>query len=166
MSTENGTLIIDGKKLRLLRERQKLTQLYLATSVEVTTETISRWENNKQPAIKRENAEKLAEVLGVAVEDLLKDEPTLVAEPPVAVDEAIAAVGREPAGKVGRRGLWTMLGAMLVLAVGAALGWWMTSQSPAAVAVSRYLPVAVLPGQPFPVVIRIEAKSAGLPLMT
>ena len=53
MSTDNGTLIIDGKKLRLFRERQKLTQLYLATSVEVTTETISRWENNKHPTFKR-----------------------------------------------------------------------------------------------------------------
>ncbi len=34
---------ISGEKLRSLREQQELTQLYLATAVEVTTETISRW---------------------------------------------------------------------------------------------------------------------------
>lgn len=162
MATENGTLIIDGKKLRLLRERRKLTQLYLATSVEVTTETISRWENNRHPTIKRENAEKLAEVLGVGLEDLLKDAPKMVAEPdPV---DVTAHAPEDGTGGGGRRRLWAMLGALLVLVAGGIL-WWGTALSPAFVTVSRYLPAAILPGQPFPVVIRIEANDASMPLM-
>ena len=35
---------VSGPKIRSLREEQNLTQLYLATAVGVTTETISRWE--------------------------------------------------------------------------------------------------------------------------
>lgn len=163
MSIENGTLIIDGKKLRLLRERQKLTQLYLATSVEVTTETISRWENNRHPTIKRENAEKLAEVLGVDLQALLKDAPAIAAEPD-ALDVTAEAL-QDGTGTAGRRGLWAMLGAVLVLVVGGGVLWWASALSPAFVTVSRYLPAAVLPGQPFPVVIRIEGKDAAVPLM-
>lgn len=163
MATDTSTLIIDGKKLRLLRERQKLTQLYLATSVEVTTETISRWENNRHPTIKRENAEKLAEVLGVGLEELLKDAPTIATEPdPV---EVIADALQDGPGTAGRHRLWAMLGALLVLVVGGGILWWGAALSPAFVTVSRYLPAAVLPGQPFPVVIRIEGKDAAVPLM-
>ena len=57
---------IDGAKIRQLRERNKLTQLYLSTVVGVTTDTISRWENRHYQSIKLENAEKLAQALEVA----------------------------------------------------------------------------------------------------
>ena len=63
---------IDGSKIKTLREQQGLTQLYLATVVEVTTDTISRWENRHYQSIKRENAEKLAEALEVSLEELLE----------------------------------------------------------------------------------------------
>jgi transcriptional regulator with XRE-family HTH domain len=38
---------IDGSKVRRLREQKGLTQLYVATAVQVTTDTISRWENKR-----------------------------------------------------------------------------------------------------------------------
>ncbi|MBW2329248.1 MAG: helix-turn-helix transcriptional regulator [Deltaproteobacteria bacterium] len=43
---------IDGAKVRQLREDRGLTQLYMATAVEVTTDTISRWENRRYPTIR------------------------------------------------------------------------------------------------------------------
>ena len=45
-----------------IREKKGLTQLYIATAVGVTTDTISRWENRRYPSIKTENGEKLAEL--------------------------------------------------------------------------------------------------------
>ncbi|HKK00908.1 MAG TPA: helix-turn-helix transcriptional regulator, partial [Desulfuromonadales bacterium] len=51
-----------------------MTQLYVAKVVGVTTDTISRWENNRYPSIKRENAERLAEALEVPIQSLLQEE--------------------------------------------------------------------------------------------
>jgi transcriptional regulator with XRE-family HTH domain len=62
---------ISGSTLRALREKQNLTQLYLATAVGVTTETISRWERQDAPTLKEENAVKLADVLAVPLQDML-----------------------------------------------------------------------------------------------
>ena len=63
---------IDGAKVRSLREARGLTQLFLATAVEVTTDTISRWENKRYPTIKRENGLKLAEALEVDLDEILE----------------------------------------------------------------------------------------------
>ncbi|MEJ2269824.1 MAG: helix-turn-helix transcriptional regulator [Desulfobulbaceae bacterium] len=65
---------IDGSKVRSLRESKGLTQLYIATVVEVTTDTISRWENKRYPSIKEENARKLAKALEVSLEEILEKE--------------------------------------------------------------------------------------------
>lgn len=62
---------IDGVKIRLIREEKGLTQLYVATVVGVTTDTISRWENRRYPSIKKENAVKLAEALETQIEDII-----------------------------------------------------------------------------------------------
>jgi transcriptional regulator with XRE-family HTH domain len=67
---------IDGSKVKQLRESQGLTQLYLATAVEVTTDTISRWENKRYPTIKQDNGLKLAEALDVRLEDILDNAPS------------------------------------------------------------------------------------------
>ena len=67
----NPMVRIDGVRVREIREQKGLTQLYLATAVEVTTDTISRWENKRYPSIKGENAEKLAEALEVDLEEIL-----------------------------------------------------------------------------------------------
>src|SRR5210317_924311 len=66
---------IDGSKVRSLRESKGLTQLYIATVVEVTTDTISRWENKRYPSIKEENALKLAEALEVTLDEILDEAP-------------------------------------------------------------------------------------------
>jgi len=62
---------IDGSKIRRLREERGLTQLYIATAVEVTTDTVSRWENKRYPSIKKENGLRLAQALEVELEDIL-----------------------------------------------------------------------------------------------
>ena len=62
---------ISGGKVRSLREEQNLTQLYLATGVGVTTETISRWERQEAPTVKKENGLKLAEALNVSLDEIL-----------------------------------------------------------------------------------------------
>ncbi|MGW8161763.1 MAG: helix-turn-helix domain-containing protein, partial [Desulfobulbales bacterium] len=71
---------IDGSRVRRLRESKGLTQLYIATVVGVTTDTISRWENRRYPAIKEENALKLAEALEVSLEEFLDTEDEAVAQ--------------------------------------------------------------------------------------
>lgn len=82
---------LDSDAIRRIREEKRLTQLYVAKVVGVTTDTVSRWENNRYPSIKRENALRLAEALEVPVEDILeKDEenqPDLVPEAPPEPDE-------------------------------------------------------------------------------
>lgn len=70
---------IDGARIKALREAKGLTQLYVATVVEVTTDTVSRWENKKYPTIKKENGLRLAEALEVALDEILEvneQEPT------------------------------------------------------------------------------------------
>ncbi len=71
------TLCLDGPAVRRIREEKKLTQLYVAKVVGVTTDTISRWENNRYPTVKRENVLKLAEALEVPLDEVLrKAEPS------------------------------------------------------------------------------------------
>lgn len=66
------TVCLDGAAVRRIREEKHLTQLYVSKVVGVTTDTISRWENNRYPSIKRENALRLAEALEVPVEEVLQ----------------------------------------------------------------------------------------------
>lgn len=74
---------IDGARIRRIREEKGLTQLYVATVVGVTTDTISRWENRRYPNIKKENAVKLAEALETRMADIIDHgQPPPPAEPP------------------------------------------------------------------------------------
>ena len=76
---------IDGAKIRRIREEKSLTQLYVATVVGVTTDTISRWENRRYPSIKKENAVKLAESLEVQLADIIDhNQPAPVEGPTLA----------------------------------------------------------------------------------
>lgn len=158
MDTES-TILLDGKQLRRLREQRKLTQLYLSTVVTVSTETISRWENNRSPTIKRDNAVKLAEVLGVSLEELVRpadtgSEPSSATREPETLDPA-------PSAGVFRRFSWSIWG-MVVLALlllfGVALfGWLWSNSTPLTISARRHLPRHCLPNQPLPVVIRLGA---------
>ena len=70
---------IDGTKIRRIREQKGLTQLYVATAVEVTTDTVSRWENKRYPSIKKENGVKLAQALEVTLDEILDSVPEVKA---------------------------------------------------------------------------------------
>ncbi|MCD6582219.1 MAG: helix-turn-helix transcriptional regulator, partial [Desulfuromusa sp.] len=65
---------IDGDAVRKIREEKRLTQFYVSKVVAVTTDTVSRWENNRYPTIMRDNALKLAEALEVDLDEILKKE--------------------------------------------------------------------------------------------
>ena len=150
---------INGDKIRTVREQKGLTQLYLATVVGVTTDTISRWENRRYPAIKLENAKKLAEALEIPLEELLaaaqtanddvQEEPTVdlqqaTATPPPSIP-FLALLGK-------RRTM--VAGIVLVVAgLGVAASWWLGRSELSA---ERIMPPHTAPNLPFPVRIDIR----------
>lgn len=150
---------IDGSKVRRLRETRELTQLYVATVVGVTTDTISRWENRRYPTIKKENAVKLAEALEVTLEEIL--------EPPETDSTADQERQQREDEENIKQGLRRfsdkkhLLLLCLAIFAGAAIlaGWWYTITQEVNVTARRILPPHVTPGQPFPVIIEVTAKS-------
>lgn len=146
---------IDGSKVRSLRESKGLTQLYIATVVGVTTDTISRWENKRYPSIKEENGHKLAEALEVSLDEILEKE-----EQPVQQDEPpVIALSQPSASKPKRLLLWLLL---LVLVLLLPFVWYSLKQpQPVTIFASRLLPPHVPAGQPFPVIIQVTAKQPG-----
>ncbi len=68
------SVALDGDAVRRIREEKRLTQLYVSKVVGVTTDTVSRWENNRYPTIRRDNAQKLAEALEITLSEILKQE--------------------------------------------------------------------------------------------
>lgn len=144
---------IDGAKVRQLRENGKLTQLYLATVVGVTTDTISRWENRRYQSIKLENAEKLAQALEVDLADIRKQEqeqPELQV-PDVQPQTDTPPPKRRPKGII----IISALSAAVVLAF--VLHLFLPQQQQNSVSAERILPPHVFPGQAFPVLIRIHS---------
>ena len=133
---------VDGQRLRTIREEKRLTQLYVANVVGVTTDTISRWENNRYPSIKRENAEKLALALEVPLADIVRQEE---AEPePPAV----------PARSHRRLVLYLLVGAVLLVAAGTAA--YRLLHLP--LSASRRLPSFTPPGEVVPVQLKVGRK--------
>jgi len=147
---------INGNKIRLLREQKELTQLYLATVVGVTTDTISRWENRRYPTIKLENARKLAEALGVEVEELL-DGPDPMDGAGAEVHPEAAAAGTPSPGfaallRTHRRGLILAGGLLLVAAI--SLVFFLSSRR-SGLNSERILPKHTAANLPFPVLVRV-----------
>jgi transcriptional regulator with XRE-family HTH domain len=141
---------IDGAKARSIREAKKLTQLYVASVVGVTTDTISRWENNRYPSIKRENAEKLAAALEVELDEIIR--PEEVAEPPV--EETAAPLPVKPQ----RHRLGAVIALLAVLLVVVLVVSRQMTSPPAAV---RWLPAHAAPGEIIPVKIKIKKGASG-----
>jgi transcriptional regulator with XRE-family HTH domain len=142
------TVCLDSNAVRRIREAKKLTQLYVAKVVGVTTDTISRWENNRYPSIKRENAQKLAEALEVEVEVLLQQAGE---EPPAGAE--VAAV-RFP---------WPLKFLVLLLGVAVAAAVFFTyhrrqASGPVLMA-KRVLPTFAAPGGIVPVRVRLDAAA-------
>ena len=58
-----------GERIRVARDAAGLSQRELADRVHVDTKTVSRWENGRHQATRR-NANRLADALGVGVEEI------------------------------------------------------------------------------------------------
>jgi transcriptional regulator with XRE-family HTH domain len=143
---------IDGTAIKRIREAKKLTQLYVASVVGVTTDTISRWENNRYPTIKRDNAEKVATALEVPLEEILRQEPSAPEPEPEAVP--LPSTRRQRlAPLVLAVGLGTLLVALLV---GIVLSRWGAVE----LAAIRTLPPFGAPGQLVPVQVKVERRAA------
>ncbi len=172
------TVNLDGSKVRQIREAKGLTQLYVATAVGVTTDTISRWENKRYPTVKRENALKLAQILEVDISEILEDvangtgnnlsqgaEPTKNTSAKgdvesVEIDSQILAPeGKDlPSPSKKRYFIFSLL--LLLLTI-TALGIYLylkPRQEALKITASRFLPDHCAPGQVFPVVIDVYVK--------
>ena len=142
------TVCLDSTAVRQIREAKKLTQLYVAKVVGVTTDTISRWENNRYPSIKRENALKLADALEVDVEELLQGTD----EESPAVDDA--ADRRFPLGLK----LLVLLGIIAVVTA-TYLSYNHREVAGPVLIAKRVLPTFAAPGGIVPVRVRLDAAA-------
>lgn len=157
---------IDGDKIRRLREVRAFTQLYIATVVGVTTDTISRWENRRYPSIKRENALKLAEALETDLAEILEngaqEATAAAAADEAAVPQAAAGEGPRAGKKAGR--IFVFILAASLLAGG--LAWWQQAgKQTATVSAYRLLPPHIPAGQIFPVIIQVDSEGDAVPLI-
>ncbi|MFH1217142.1 MAG: helix-turn-helix transcriptional regulator [Pseudomonadota bacterium] len=159
---------IDGTKVRTLRETKGLTQLFLATSVGVTTDTISRWENKRYPTIKKENGLKLAETLEVDIEEILEqDEESAPETPsktlPESPSEAVhpsesQSAGDAPHEKRRPRVVPAVIFAILFLGFFLLWRFYPVAEAPSITAVRR-LPAQVVVDAPFPVAIKVTSNA-------
>ncbi len=139
---------VSGTKVRALREEQNLTQLYVATAVGVTTETISRWERQEAPTLKEENGIKLADALAVSLSEIL-----VVPEEKAEQVEAVSPVSRS------KKTLLFI--AANVLLLGVLLFFIITFRSADVLQLSaqRRMPAHTVSGHPFPVVVEVVFES-------
>lgn len=150
---------IDSTKVRSLREANGLTQLYIATVVGVTTDTISRWENKRYPSIKQENGLKLAEALEVSLEDILETE-----EPPTEPQEQEVAeviVRQTRPRRQFRPLIWLLLLTAILILPFIWFQFKQAAKTPVSISASRILPPHIPVGQPFPVIIQVKAVQEG-----
>ncbi len=156
---------IDGNKIRQLREEKGLTQLYLATVVGVTTDTISRWENRRYPTIKKENGLKLAEALEVELEEILEtnDEEEREEKNPELLepDTAQAPKTSQPLTTTSfflkNRAITSTLSAGLFLLFLIIFLWPQKAASP--LEAFRIVPAHTPPGVAFPVVVKLRGAA-------
>lgn len=146
---------IDGQRVRLIREKGRLTQLYVAKVVGVTTDTVSRWENNRYPTIRRDNALKLAEALEVSLDSILKQKIAEVSGEP----ESGVRKGRSPR-------LYLALTALLIVVV-VLITFFYLKPEPVPkgfIEGARYVPKYAAPGTRVPIHLEIssQAKLKGL----
>ncbi|MBM9538082.1 helix-turn-helix domain-containing protein [Desulfobulbus alkaliphilus] len=140
----------------MLREQKDLTQLYLATVVGVTTDTISRWENRRYPSIKVENARKLADALGVTLEELLEDKDQQSSE-----DRAVPVPNHENFSFfTSRYGLF--FGGAGIALLGVVIFLLLTTGGDLDTKATRILPNHASYHLPFPVRIEITGAKDGL----
>lgn len=153
---------INGEKVRKFRESLELTQLYLATAVGVTTDTISRWENRRYPTIKKENALKLAEALEVSLEEILEDHETGSLEEEIKEEQQETDESDE-----NRLPKMFTIRPLLILTlvcgviISGAFWWSFFGHETINITAYRFLPPHAAPGLPFPVIISVETDHVG-----
>ena len=152
---------IDGDKVKLLREQKGLTQLYVATVVQVTTDTISRWENKRYPAIKKENGLRLAEALEVDLEEILKIDDD--SEESGEMAQATMIPGENTSGTIVQSRLPILLTVAALLVIFSAITgyYFFYLDKPVNISAKRFIPVQCTAGQPFPVAIEVTIDSTG-----
>ena len=142
-----STVCLESAEVKRIREGLQLTQLYVSKVVGVTTDTISRWENNRYPTIRRENALKLAEALEVSLADILLK--------PVA-----EAVLQEDKGNKKSTAAWMLTATVVLLALIAIFAYNQRLPiSPAAVNGERVLPGFAAPGSVIPVLVALTDRT-------
>ncbi len=169
---------IDGSKVRAIREAKGLTQLYVATAVEVTTDTVSRWENKRYPSIKKENGIKLADALEVELDEIL-DVSTLQEDTDTEINAdsspATDQIGQSPdqvnriqQSQYGKRSTGTkrfnskvLIYALPIVLVMVCIGvyYFLTGRgnvADSALSVERIVAPHFIAGQPLPVFVQIE----------
>ena len=146
---------IDGHKIKQLRENQGLTQLYIATVVEVTTDTISRWENKRYPSIKRENALKLAEALETELDNILLKEQE-------SADETDQHPDKQPTTKrTFSFKFYSAITIVFVVLIVSVIGIIHYRQKQPAIQAQRIMPNNTITGLPFPIVIKVSSSHSG-----
>jgi len=157
---DNTMIKIDGARVRRLREEKGLTQLYVATIVGVTTDTVSRWENRRYQTIKRQNGVKLAEALEVELDEILDRAEDY--EVPDMPDQQPSPPEKEAPVRGGRRPLALPVLATLLFAVAVAAWLMIRPPQPASqVTARRSIPDHTAPGSVFPVRIEVTGTAAG-----
>ncbi len=164
---------IDGDKIKKRREELGLTQLYVASIVGVTTDTISRWENKKYPTIKKENALKLANALEIDISELIREKEIITkTTEEEEVEKPISEKNNNKKEKRYRRS-WDirsfinkklyfviMLITILFVAVVFYGVNYYKQQSLPNIKIQRILPNYVAPGEKFPVIITIKIQGS------
>lgn len=143
---------INSDKVRSIREVKGLTQLYIATELGVTTDTVSRWENRRYPTIKWENAEKLARALETDVHEILDGPAEISAD----VNTDGTAVDSPPRQRHGAR-IAVLAATLTLLVTGLLMAAFMLGR-PEDIVVTRFLPQHAPVGQVFPVIIRVQSE--------
>lgn len=151
---------INGARVKELREKLGLTQLYMATAVGVTTETISRWENRRYPSIKHDNAEKLAEELAVPLAEILEIAPQPEAETEQSPADPPPSRAARPAlpPKLKRHLSVILMVAMVVVALQGARYFSKSNRPGVSVTAARTLPPHIPAGQVFPILLTVAAS--------
>jgi len=141
------TVCLDGSEVKRQRELHGLTQLYISKVVGVTTDTISRWENNRYPTIRRENALNLAEALEVPLEQILQKP----------VDEVSIDSVRAP-----RKPLILVVAAIVLLLIVGLAVWQGTPHNEPVktrVTAQRVLPEFAAPQTSIPVEVKLDRQN-------
>jgi len=151
---------IDGAMVKEFREKQGLTQLYIASVVGVTTETISRWENGRYPTIKGDNGKKLAEALNVELAEILEVETRTEEKTEVSPDTLPSSSPTKPvlSPNIKRHLSVILMVALVVIGLQAARYLSRSSQPVVTVTANRTLPPHIPAGQLFPILVTVESS--------